>query len=202
MTRSRSVRRGILSAATAVLALAGLLGLAGCAGDDGATPRSVVQLVGLNDNLPLPSDVYNLGSDLEKPDDDFIPIDYVTVRISSRPSDPALTMEPRSSFGTVRFDHYTLDFADNDLDDDGADDIEDLAGPMNLVVPINSEAEGAVLAVMGGWKGRSPLADLRMGGEYLTTASFTFFGLEETSRTPIQLEGGLLVSFADYADKR
>jgi len=201
MMSSHSARKGILSATTALLALAGLLVLAGCAGDDGALPRSSVQLVALNQNLPLPSDVYDLGADKEKPDDDFIPIDYVTIKVSNYPADDALTMEPHKAFGSVQFTRYSMKWTRKDLDGDGIDDVEDIEGPMNLLVPINGEAEGAVLAVQGGWKTIPPLSLLVMGGEYRSDATFVFYGTEQTSHIPVQLSGGLLVTFADYADK-
>lgn len=201
MMRSRSVRSRILSATTALLALVTLFALAGCASDDGALPRSVVHLVSLNENLPLSSDVYNLGADKEKPDDDFIPIDYVEVTVSSRPADPALTMNPGLAFGTVRFDHYSLTWSDLDLNDDGTNDLENLAGPMNLLVPINGTAQGAVLAVPGGWKQKAPLSLLVMGGEYRSNASIILYGEEETSHIKVSLNAGLMVSFADFADE-
>jgi hypothetical protein len=185
------------------LILAACVGLAGCAHDDDDSPRSVVQVYSINNNLPLQSDLYNLGPDKEPEavEDNFIPIDYVPVQFISRPHDPALTMDPNRPFGTVRFTEYSIDFEDNDLDDDGVDDVRDVRYPMNVVVPIGGIANTAILAVPAGWKSEGALfMALITGAEYITTAHITFYGEEETSGDAIVVDAGLVVGFSDYGD--
>ena len=206
MMESRTGRRGVERALPVALILAGFVGFAGCAHDDDESPRSVVQVFSINNNLPLLSDLYNLGADKEPgaTEDDFIPIDFVTVQFISRPHDPALTMNPDRPFGTVRFTEYTIDFDDNDLDDDGSDDLFDSPArlPMNVIVPVGGIASTAVLAVPGGWKTQGALLGaLISGGEYVTSARITFYGEEETSHDPIVLDAGIVISFADYGDE-
>jgi hypothetical protein len=194
-------KRGITR--VAVLALAGLaIGLVGCADDDEEGPRSITSIVSVNDNLPLASDVYNYGSDLSDPTDDFVPEDYLKLVIKSRPHDPALTLDPDRAFGTVRFTRYTLDFATNDFNDNGSTELIDLVDyPMNLVVPIDGEGTGFVLAVPGAWKTENDLAPLLFGGSYLTTATLTLYGEEETSGEEVELGAGVVIGISNYADE-
>jgi hypothetical protein len=206
MNSSRWGQRGIGPVVVAALIAAGL-GLAGCAKDDDENPRSVVQIYSVNNNLPLQSDLYNLGANKEPdaPEDDFIPIDYIPVQFISRPHDPALTMDPDQAFGTVTFTKYTMDFADNDLDDDGTDDVHDLVDyPMNAIVPIGGIGNSAILAVPAGWKvdpNGALVVALMTGEEFVTTAHITFYGEEETSHDAVELSSGIVIGFADYADE-
>lgn len=175
----------------------------GCAGDDGKLTRGFVQVKELNNNGPLFADVYNNGTDLEKAEDDFIPTDAVSITFTSKTADGGLVMDPDKPFGTVQFTRYTVDFAENDLNGDGHDDVNDIDGPMNLVVPIDGQATGAVLVVPAGVKGVGYLASLHFaGGESFTSAKITFYGEEQTSHDAVKVETALIVGFADYADKR
>jgi hypothetical protein len=103
--------------------------------------------------------------------------DYLEIVVTSRPHDPALTLNPDRAFGTVRFTRYSLDFATNDFGDNGTVELTDFIDyPMNLVVPINSEGTGFVLAVPGAWKSAGDFADLKFSGSYFTTATLTLYG--------------------------
>ena len=152
----------------------------------------------MNNNGPLFADVYNNGSDLEKLEDDFIPTDAIPITFTSKTADGALTMDPRKPFGTVQFTRYTVDFEENDLNNDGQDDVNDIDGPMNMVVPVDGQATGAVLVVPAGVKGVGYLASLHVaGGESFTSAKLVFYGEEQTSHDKIVLETALIVGFAD-----
>lgn len=200
MKRFQWARAGRLTVACGLFLASGLVG---CAGDNGDLARSFVQVGAVNNNSPLFADVYNNGSDLEKFEDDFIPTDAIPITFTSKTADGALTMDPRRPFGTVQFTRYTVDFKDNDLNGDGQDDVNDIDGPMNMVVPIDGQATGAVLVVPAGVKGVGYLASLHVaGGEAFTSAKLVFYGEEQTSHDKIVLETALIVGFADYADKR
>lgn len=192
---------------TAVLALGVLLVLSapGCAGKDEEGGRSIPQLVSVNNNVPLQSDLYDNGPD-KKPntaDDVGVPEDLVRLEITSRPHDPALTLMPGRPFGTVTFNRYTLDFSDNDLDDDGSDDLHDFVNfPMYLVVPINGVGIGSFLAVPASWKTQGALYSALVNSfSYTTTVSITLYGEEETSHDKVELHTAMVVSFADYSDQ-
>lgn len=204
MNRFDAVRKGMSAILVLGLVAAGSLGLTGCAGDDDAGTRNIVQITSVNGNLPLLSDLYNLGQDKEpdKTEDDFIPVDYIPVQFESRAHDPALTLRPDRAFGTVTFSRYTIDFTKNDLDGNGSEDIFDLDLPMNAIVPAGGLGTAAVLAVPASWKQTGALLHaLQTNGEYYTDAKLTVYGEEETSHDKITLSAGFVVAFADYADQ-
>jgi hypothetical protein len=196
-------KRGISLSAALALAVLAIGGLAGCADDNEEGPRSITAIASVNDNLPVAADVYNLGQDKELGGgDDYVPEDYLKVVVTSRPHDPALTLNPDRAFGTVRFTSYSLDFATNDFGDNGTIELTDFVDyPMNLVVPINGEGTGYVLAVPGSWKLENDFGPLYEGGSYFTTATLTIRGEEETSHDPIELSTGVVIGFSNYADQ-
>ncbi|MDZ4805800.1 MAG: hypothetical protein SGI90_13150 [Candidatus Eisenbacteria bacterium] len=203
MIRSEMLwKRGITSTVAKALCALAVGGFVGCAGDDDEGARSITSIVSLNDNLPVASDVYDRGQNKTDPNDDFVPEDYLKIVVTSRPHDPALTLRPDRAFGTVRFTRYSLDFERNDLGGNGVDDLTDFVNyPMNLVVPINGEGTGYVLAIPAAWKLEDEILPLRAGGSFLTTATLTIYGEEETSHEQIQLSGGVVVGIANYQDK-
>lgn len=194
--------RWMATALTVGLGTLAVAGFTGCAGDDEEGPRSITSIFSLNDNLPLASDVYNLGPNKTDPVDDFVPEDYLKIQVTSRPHDDALSLDPGKPFGTVRFHTYTLDYADNDLDGDGTPELVDFVDyPMNIVVPIGQIGTGYVLAVPAAWKTENALGPLLFGGAYFTTATITMEGVEETSNEKVTLSGALVIGFSNYADE-
>jgi hypothetical protein len=185
--------------------------------EQGGDTRNIVDVVSLNGNQPLLSDVYNLGSKKDDPTDDFIPVDVIEVTFQSRPHDNALTIQPGEPFGSVRFYAYDLVWADKnhadgvDLDGNGSVDLKNVrGGAMNSVVPIGQTGQGSILVVSGGDKVLPPISCLGpVGGacsgntavEYKTSAQITFYGVEETSGDKITLTRGLVVDIGDYSDQ-
>lgn len=204
MTRFHGFRADRITLALVIGTLAITAVLPGCAGDDDELNRNNIQIAEVNLNLPLLSDLYNNGADLEKVDDDFIPIDYIPIKFLSRPADPALTLNPNQAFGRVLIHTYSVDFEDNDFNNDGVNDVNDIVdAPMNALVPANGEVTASVLIVPGGVKTINHLRTLLLsGGEVITNASISFKGEEQTSHSPVSLSAGLVVGFADYADKK
>ena len=196
-------KRGSVTLLTGAVVVGSLTGVIGCADDNEEAPRSVTSLVAINNNEPLQADLYNLGANKTDPIDDFVPEDLIRLDVTSRPSDPALTLDPNRAFGTVRFTRYTIDFAQNDLNGNGTDDVHDLVDyPMNLVVPIGQIGTGYVLAFPSGWKTEGDLLEIQGTlTTYFTTATITLHGEEETSHDPVELHGGFVVGVGDYADK-
>ena len=159
MKRFQWARAGRLTVACGLFLATGLVG---CAGDNGDLARNFVQVASVNDNAPLFADVYNNGQNtaVDFTKDDYIPADAIAVTFTSQTADGSLTMDPAKPFGTVQFTRYTVDFKDNDLNHDGQNDVNDIDGPMNLVVPVDGEATGGVLVVPAGVKGTGFLASL------------------------------------------
>ena len=209
-----------------LLIMAMAFGLASCNQPESGT-RNIVDVIGLNENGPLLSDVYNFGDNVTDPVDDFIPVDLVKVTFQSRTHDGNLTtVRPGQPFGSVRFLSYDLTWeSDNpdgaDLDGNGSVDLANFKGaPMNVVVPTGQVAETYITVVSGGAKTIPPIAclgpvgDLDCGGggcgrcanqqdvEYRAFANITFYGTEETSGDSITLTRGLLVFISQFGDKK
>lgn len=188
-------------------AVVAFLGIAGCDEEEDAA-RIVVDVVSLNGNSPLMSDVYNLNNTPTNYDDDFVPVDVVEVTFEARPHDGALSVSPFNPFGSVRFTRYDIQYLDGvntdgaDLDGNGTVDLANFSAPMNTVVDVYDSATGYILIVGGGVKLESPIVDLRMGGEFGTEARITFHGVEETSGKSIKITRGLTVRIADFGDTR
>lgn len=198
-----------------LLMLAMVFGVAGCDEPESGT-RNIVDIIGLNENVPLLSSVYDRGQDLASPDDDSIPTDVVQVIFKSRPHDDVLTtVGPGQPFGSVRFLTYDLVWeGDNpngaDLDENGTVDLLNTYGAgMNAVVATGSLAEANVLIVASGIKTQAPLACLGPLGnaeecssldvvDFRRNAILTFYGTEETSGASIKLSRKLSVVFGQY----
>ena len=186
------------------------VGLVGC------TPqqdnRNIVAVYSLNNNLPLLSDVYNNGKNLQSTSDDFIPSDIVEVTFISRPHDGIIGTEPGGPFGTVTITTYDVAYGDPkgtgaDLDGDGTIDLANFSGPMNAVIPTGGSASSAVLLVSGAAKSIPPISCLSPIGacstttnEFAVNITLTFHGVEETSGADITVTAGILVRIAQYAD--
>jgi hypothetical protein len=193
------------------------LGLAGCK-QDGVGTRNVVQVVTVNENVPLLSDVYHFGDNPDDPADDFIPVDMVEVTFASRVHDPALTIYPGQPFSSVVFHTYSVVFdngtnADGaDLNQDGQTDLYNFTAPMSAYVPIGSVGQAAILIIDGGTKVEAPIGCLgplasQIGGcsgnvdnEYKVDALLTFYGTEETSGSDLEVQRGLTIRIAQFGD--
>jgi len=200
--------RTLLRLSTTVLLTAALgAGLTGCSEEEDAN-RIVVDVVSLNGNGPLFSDVYNLNGTPDDPLDDFIPVDVIEVTFEARPHDNVLTLSPFGGpFSSVRFTRYSIKFEDGvhasgaDLNGDGIVDLENFTASMNVVVPVFTTQTAFVLVVGGGIKTQPPLVQLRGGGEYRANGRITFYGTEETSGEKIEITRGLNMRFADFGDE-
>ncbi len=211
-------RRLPWAAALVIVFGAGLtgVGLLGCQ-EEGGDTRNIVEVVSLNQNQPLMSDVYDLGDKAEDPADDFIPVDVVEVTFKSRVHDSALSIQPDEPFGSVKFTSYDLVFEDAnhsdgvDLDGNGTVDLKNRSHqPMNAVVPIGGTGSAGIVIVSGGDKIVPPISCLGpLGGdcgsvdaaEFSVNASITFHGIEETSGDDVTVKRGLTVRIGQFADK-
>jgi hypothetical protein len=184
--------------------------MVGCTPDQNT--RNVVSVYSLNNNLPLLSDVYNNGKNLQSTSDDFIPSDIVEVTFISRSHDGIVGTEPGGPFGTVTMTSYDVVYGDPagtgaDLDGDGTVDLHNFSGPLNAVVPTGGSASSAVLVVSGAAKSVPPISCLSPIGacttttnEFAVNVTITFHGTEETSGADITVTAGLLVRISNYAD--
>ena len=167
---------------------------AGCSSD--SSPRSVVTLESINDNLTLNSDVYNNGPDgVPGTSDDYILEDHVSFAVRNRPHDPALNVRAGGPFSVVVFQRFEVRF-------DGPESLPDVTGPLNLRVSSGNSASGEITIVPAGYKADPtlPLISLRRGGEYRFQAHVTLIGQEEDSKDPVKVSGILPVNCANWSD--
>ena len=201
-----------------VIAMGGV-GLAGCK-EDGNTTRNVVLVAQIADGGPVLSDVYNFGAnnDLAFPDDDFIPVDVISVIFESRVHDAALeTVLPGRPFGSVTLNSYSVVFdngtnADGaDLNDDTVTDLFNFSAPTNILIPVDNLGFGNILLIDGGSKAVAPIGCLspfppstgcsgNNDVEYSTNALITFSGTEETSGDAVQVVTGVTIRIAQFGD--
>ena len=186
-------------------------GLAGCTPDQDA--RNIVSVYSINDNIPLLSDVHNLGEKTTDPSDDFIPSDIVEVTFISRSHDDTGDPTPGEPFGTVTITRYDVIYGavggtGADLNGDSVIDLMNFTANMNAVVPTGGATQAAVLVISGAAKSVPPISCLIPGAscsagtnEFAVNVTIVFHGTEETSDADIEFSTGLLVRIANYADE-
>jgi hypothetical protein len=169
--------------------------------------RVVVDIVNLNDNQPLLSDVYSTNNTPIEPNDDFIPLELVRVTFRARPHDDVNTLSPLGPYGSVRFLKYKVEFQDGkhangaDLDGNGSVDLTNFEAGMNAVVNVYSESTAFLVLISSAAKIVQPIVSLLGGGEFTTNAHITFYGQEETSGDSVIIERDLPIRIADYGDE-
>lgn len=164
-----------------------LLAFAGCSEDP--APRSSLQVVSVNDNEPLSSDVLTEGSGGSR----GIIEDAVAIRIRNVPSSSALNLLPDGPFGHVLLERYKIEFESRER-------IDPVEGTLGWPVYSGDEASGSFVVVPALWKARVPLVGLREGGEILSTAMITVYGREATSNHEVVATAFLQVNFANWTD--
>jgi hypothetical protein len=192
------------------------LGVAGC-NEEGLDTRNIVEIVSLNGNTPLNSDVWEWIDPKDPSKGGGIPKEFVEVVFQSRPHDGALTVSPGEPFGSVRFYEYDIEFLDPrheggvDLNNDGNVDLANFTAPWNAVVPIGQQSVAYLEIISYAHKATPPVSCLGpIGGsgcnldsavQYAVNVNITFRGIEETSGEDITLKRGLLVTLAELMDE-
>jgi hypothetical protein len=196
------------------------LGFAACSDEEGGDSRNIVDVVSLNNNGPLVSDVWEWVDDKDHSKGGYIPLELVQVVFQSRPHDGTLTIGPGKPFGSVRFSRYDVTFEDPnhtdgaDLDGDGTVDLKNFSIPINVVVPTGQTGSANLQIISFENKATPPVLCLgplevldspscagNMAVDYQVNAIITFHGVEETSGDTITLTRGLGVTLADIYGK-
>lgn len=205
-----------LSAPWATILAVLAVGLMSCT-EEGGQARTSVEVLSLNGNQPLLSDVYNFGRNTaaDARDDDFIPVDIVEVTLANRPPEDAQgTMGPGGPMGAVSFNRYDVVFGNGDhpggadLDGDGTVDLANFGGPMHAVVPLHETDQAFVLVVDGTSKVNRPLVCLGPYGgcnadvsEFKVNAKLTFYGTEDTSGYEVVASRNLTIRIGQFGDE-
>jgi hypothetical protein len=166
--------------------LTGLLCGTGCS--NSSSPRSVLQIVNLNDNQPLASDVVRTVTGSATVMEDKV---YVEVR--NDPHDSVVDLKPGGPFSFVVIDSYRIHF-------EAEEAIPDVSGGLGWNVASGSSVIGQIVVVPASLKMEAPLLQLWEGNELLATAKITFYGHEVTSNYKLTVETSLPVHFANWAD--
>lgn len=172
-----------------LLALMGAIlpALSGCS--DSSSPRSVLEVVSINANQSLKSDVVTMLNGEPSIFEDTVPVE-----IHNRPHDSILNLAD-GPYGTVFIDRYEIRF------DAGDEVIPGVSGGLGWRVPANETIQGSLVVVPGRHKMMAPLVGLSsQGGEILSTAHITFFGRESTSNQQVTFETVMPIHFANWAD--
>ena len=167
------------------LVLTGLLA-GGCA--DGRQTRSNVQVVLVNNNNPLESDVLKdtggAGTVVE---------DAVSIQIRDTASDSLLTLKPNGPYGSVVLDRYDVQFQSDE-------DIPPVSGTLGWTVHVGETVTGNIVIVPAALKAEPPLVGLDAGGEIQAVAKVTIQGHEANSNYNVTTQFTLQVNFANWTD--
>lgn len=157
-------------------------------------PRSDITLLQVNSGDALQSDVLNFGDDrIPNTEDDFIPEDEIRIVFHNTPSDVQGPSSPVGAFSHVTFDRYRVTYFSNPP-------VDGYVGGMHAIVRSGETTGVNVVAVPAELKFRSPLFDLRSGGEVLSTALLEFWGVEKTSDDSVYVRGNVVINFANFGD--
>lgn len=150
---------------------------------------SVVSITDTEGNIPLQSDVLTNGA---------LTDDVVTVTLRSEPKDPNGDTTP---LGTGPLDNITLkQYRVDYRRTDGGPTPTSFNSTMNLFLPPSTEASTNIVIIRAFDKNRSPLIELREGGEIFATVLLTFFG-EDGFGNDVVTEGSISVSFGNFPDQ-
>jgi len=140
-------------------------------------------------NVPLQSDVLTSGA---------LTDDIVTVTLRSESKDPngATTPLDPGPLDNITLTQYRVDY----LRTDGGPVPASFNSNMNLFLAPNTEASTNIVIIRAFDKNRSPLVELRDGGEIFATVLITFFG-EDGFGNDVSTSGSISVSFGNFPDQ-
>ncbi|HWP46908.1 MAG TPA: hypothetical protein VNM22_07070 [Candidatus Limnocylindrales bacterium] len=150
---------------------------------------TVVSITDTSGKVPLQSDVVTNG---------FLTDDVATVTVRSQSVDqngPTTPFEP-GPLDNIVLNQYRVDY----FRTDGGAVPASFNGTMNLFLAPNTEASTNIVIVRAFDKNRSPLVELREGGEIFATVTITLFG-EDGFGNDISTSGSINVSFGNFPDQ-
>ena len=116
-------------AGMAMVAVTGLLFLGGCTS---TSTRSDLHVVSVNEGSTYYSDLINEADSLHP----FIPVDQITVKLSSVPHDGSAPVQPGAGFDEIVVNHYHVHY-NNGI-------FSDVDGGMNVLVPSGGTTDAAI----------------------------------------------------------
>lgn len=129
--------------------------------------------------------------------------DNATLTVVNIPKNQGADLVP-GRLNDVVLERYEVRYVRSDgLDREGVDVPFRITGPMNAIVPVNGSADVPITVVRHQAKLEAPLANLSAGGGALvltTNARITVHG-RTLSGKAVSAQGGLQITFADFADE-
>jgi hypothetical protein len=168
--------------------------IVGCSkpGSDTNFTSSVASIVSVTDtdgSVPLQSDVLTNGIMT----DDVV---TVTIQIESVDQNGNTTPFDPGPLDNIIFKEYRVDY----FRTDGGAAPASFNGTMNLFLAPNTRGSTNIVIVRAFDKNRSPLAELRDGGEIFSTVTITVFG-EDGFGNDVSTSGSINVSFGNFPDQ-
>ncbi len=175
------------------LALAATVVLGGC--KDQQLARSKIQITSValvDEQNPPPSRVFLI----DVLTDSTVYEDDVFVTVENKPASGHLHITPSGPFGSVRIDHFRVEY------DIPGEEMEPIEGDLNLLVPSGSSAVARITLISALAKVSPPLVGL-IGtlDELFGTATITLSGTEETSEERLTATAQVSIHIADWADE-
>ena len=195
-----------LAATAAIVLLGASVMLTGCSRDGNEWQRMVVEVAALNGGAPLLSGYWDAGSDKRFPsDDDFLPIDYVTVQFHARPYDQLVVLPEDAPFSYFHVTEYDLIWTPLTEGSEELVNYNLTNAPTDVLVPVGSEAEVSILVADRYMKEQQWYRDLAPPPDGVSKLPFQascrliFRGHETGNEEVVEIEGAFMASFVGVA---
>ena len=176
----------------------GLAALSGCGDNESELQRLVCEVESVNDGVPLISAALNYGSDgAPDGDDDFVPIDFVSVIFRSRALNSSMTIPEDGLYSSFIITGYDLTWTSTDPNAPAELSNSNITGGMaNAQVPIDSDAMVTILVGPLEMKEAPWFQAIYNGAPSFTaSAQFIFWGHVSGTDHEVGVPAGLMVNF-------
>lgn len=193
------LRWKMITVVAACLAAGMLLTLGGCSKNNhNEFQRLVCEVQHINGGAPLVSGYWNAGQDRRFPsDDDFLPIDHVTVTFHARPYSSLIVLPEDAPHSYFHVTGYDLIWHPVTAGSDSLANYNIMNARTDILVPVNEEATVAVLVADRYMKEQPWFYALVTGAQipFMARAELRFRGHETGSESEVELVGSFMVSF-------
>ena len=183
---------------TIMALMIGLAALSGCGDNESELQRLVCEVESVNEGVPLISAALNYGSDgASGGDDDFVPIDFVSVVFRSRALNSSMTIPEDGLYSSFIITGYDLIWTSTDPNAPAELSNSNVTGGMaNAQVPIDNDAVVTILVGPLEMKGTTWFqALLNTAPPFSASAQFIFKGHVSGTDHEVDVPAGLMVNF-------
>lgn len=174
----------------------GLVALGGCSTDNNERQRLVAEADLLNGGSPLIIAAVNAGSPSDL-DDDFVPIEFVSVVFSARALNNTMVIPDGSPYSTFNVTGYDLVWRPNTGAPAELTAYNVSRGNLTVTVPVDDIAAASILVGNLAMKAEPWFVDMFNGARAPFTAELdlTFYGHESSSEHEVAIHAGTSVLF-------